>query len=330
MSGAFTHRLGVFPSGGAFQNWRWAFPDGETEGDGSQYIGVVEINAFEVGDEGGANLATGGTASASSVEGVGDEASRGFTSDSDAWRPTMGTAVGAWIQYDFGSAYEIGSFTARFQRLNIPITVALQSFDGSTATTVREYDTSAITSIDDIVVSGVTDPMLFREDGWIERTWRNNTTTTISSSAYATKGVVNTANTDMEIDALAFYVGPSGTETYKAMVLILDGSNVVTSVAGESSPQNLSSTAEYTFTFSTPAPVTSGERVAFVLVRTDGTSVSPCRIATVASAGESTGQITYVTFVRWDDNAPAVSDTVAVLAASNCRVLTTYRFGYVA
>src|SRR4029434_2210835 len=74
----------------------------------STYVGLAKLSMCAA--PGGADLCTGGTASASSVYGAGYEAAKAFDADPLTYWSTVGGALPAQLQYDFPSAVAITSY----------------------------------------------------------------------------------------------------------------------------------------------------------------------------------------------------------------------------
>lgn len=170
---------------------------------------------------------------------------------------------------------------------------------------------------------------LAMDDGLASPTSGNvqtSSSTTASTSAFATKGSIMWSLGVGEIDSLDFYIAPSGTETYKAVVARLNPDNTIAAIIGSSSPQNISSTGVHSFALTTPAQFGLLHKYAFMLVRTDGTTTSIARIPLPTAAGASNAQWKFFGSVRYASTDPQVSDNVLFGTDSVGRVNVHYDY----
>jgi len=109
--------------GGGYSFWRIYFPN-----TGAAYLGLQEVEMYSTA--GGANVCSGGTASASSTS-PGSSPGNAFDGDSGTtWGSN--TTTDQWIQYEFGSPKNIVQFKLVSASINFPTECKLQySADGS-------------------------------------------------------------------------------------------------------------------------------------------------------------------------------------------------------
>ena len=144
----------------------------------------------------------------------------------------------------------------------------------------------------------------------------NVSETIISTSAYATKGNSYLANDDIRIYEISAEFGTDGSATYKAVLATVtnNGStDPITAILGESATQSApaSDNVGLTFAFSPPIDVASGETVACMIVRTDGTSTSTCEVVFPGSTIEEGlfgTELTFQAAIRYASVNPTVSD----------------------
>ena len=132
-----------------------------------------------------------------------------------------------------------------------------------------------------------------------------------------------------EVGSVSVYIAPSGTETYKVVVARLNPDDTIAAIIGSSSGQSISTTGTHSFTLASPASVGLFQKIAFIAVRTDGTSTASARVAfPSATTGASNAQWVYYGSVRYASNDPQVSD--AVLYATDSVVRLTVNYDYLA
>jgi hypothetical protein len=112
--------------------WRLLFPTGTSTTNAAVTNDVDVYECQMRATSGGANLCSGGTASASSEYSGSYLASKAFNGNSsDQWASTVAGAVGSWLQYTFPSAVTVNEFTLTCTSVYAPTAVRLQYYDGS-------------------------------------------------------------------------------------------------------------------------------------------------------------------------------------------------------
>ena len=301
------------PSGTASAQWRLYFPDGSS----GTRVALSEVEMF-ADDLSSTNLCTGGTASASSTYNLNTPASECFNGAAcggDGWF-SGSPATGTWLQYTFPTAVTVGAFRVYtvdpLYSSSHPLSITLQRYvGGSWVDTITIAPTLLWMNGDEWV--------RFASDGTASATYTAQTSIAASSSAYASKGNIITPNIGVTISQVRFYLAPSGTESYKVVVAAVNGSNQITSILGSSSTQSVSSTGDVSFTLSSPVSVSASQRIAVIVVRTDGTATSPARVSFPSSGGTSGGRITWNGCVRYASLNPAVSDSVLFNTSNSVR-----------
>lgn len=152
------------------------------------------------------------------------------------------------------------------------------------------------------------------------------TTGSGSTSAFAAKGSIYAFHSKATLVDVAVNITPSGSETYKLVVAELDRSNVIIGILGSSAPQTFSTGGSRTYTLSSPVDIQLGARIAFIMVRTDGTSTSINRIMFPTSAGIEDARMGYIGCVRYASTNPAVSDSVFLNNTSVARMTIGYEY----
>jgi len=145
-----------------------------------------------------------------------------------------------------------------------------------------------------------------------------STTFTASTSAFAAKGSVIKPTENFDLLAIQPYFTPVNGATYKCVALQINGSNVVTAVAGTTASLTISGTTTgvYRFKFASPVTVSAGSTYAIMLVRTDSTTTYALPLfATGLGAGNETSYrllptATATTILRIASVNPGVGDTL--------------------
>lgn len=157
--------------------------------------------------------------------------------------------------------------------------------------------------------------------------YESTTSTSISTSSYATKGtLVDVVNTKT-LKGVGTYLAPTGSETYKIVVAEVNPSgNTISAILGTSDEKSVSASAYglYNFNFSSDMTLTSGKRIAFLVVRTDGTSTSTCRVPFPGSGSASNSDFTYYGCARYASNNPTVGDAILYDNSSVVRIIAGY------
>jgi hypothetical protein len=112
--------------------WRFLFPSGPSSTAAAS--SAVSIYEGEMrATTGGANLCTGGTASASSVLDGNRPASQAFNGSTSGfpWASTAIDGIGSWLKYTFASAVTVNEFALYCATTEYPTSVRLQYYDGS-------------------------------------------------------------------------------------------------------------------------------------------------------------------------------------------------------
>jgi len=135
--------------------------------------------------------------------------------------------------------------------------------------------------------------------------------TTVSSSAFASKGNILTATQDISIKGVRFYIG-STSASYKVVIATLNGSNEIQTLAYDGTTSVRSTSTENVEMLVSPAAISNGTRFAVLIVRTDGTATAVCEVAFPLVAGSDGWGFNWVSDARWADNNPTISETVAV------------------
>jgi hypothetical protein len=149
-----------------------------------------------------------------------------------------------------------------------------------------------------------------------------------SSSLFASKGQILRAGSNMTIESVDAFLGSSG-ETYKLVVVRnVANTNTIGEILGESASQVTAGTAEYTFTLPSPVSVGQGERIGFILVRTDGTATSPARPQFPGVAGTSNTDWTDLAAIRYASIDPLVGDAIGYGAAGAVGLTINYSIYY--
>lgn len=139
---------------------------------------------------------------------------------------------------------------------------------------------------------------------------------TYSSSAYAAKGMIFSASTDLQVAGAMIKVGTGGGSVqYKIFVCRLNSSNVVTEVVASAAEAFATNDLTKLLRVA-PMAISAGEKFAVIAVRTDSTSTTACTIQAATSPAQGV-VCTYVGSVRYATLAPAVSDSVLFDATSS-------------
>lgn len=143
---------------------------------------------------------------------------------------------------------------------------------------------------------------------------------TNSSAAYSTKG--NIWQTDKAI-AIPSVVISVGTGTYKAGIGIINSSNIIEEIwetAEQESTGTSSTMKEYDLSFSETVQIPKNKRFIFYITRTDGTGTAinytPFSVNMSARWTIKTGLIDERQYFLWDNNAPAVGNTVQTITSN--------------
>lgn len=308
-------------SAGTPASTRWRLLAG-SPGANLNAIAIREIDMF-ADDTLASDLCSGGTASASSVNGSNSAANAFDENSGTYWQTNTGADDAAWIEYQFATAQSPVAYRVIGHLADagyLPNTISLQYHDGSSWVTVRT--TTFAQYITDSYVRG-----WVYSDGAMGTVYRGDSATTLSSSAYACKGTILDVDRACQVEKVECYISPSGTETYRiVLALVNTATDQISSILESTATQSISTTGTHTFTFASPHSLTVGQRIAALLVRTDGTATSPCRIAFPSVAGEAGAVLDYYGSVRYATTSPTAGDSILFATNSVARTDVQVRF----
>jgi hypothetical protein len=301
---------------GPSTQWRLFFPDGAVNG---AELAIREVQMFD-DDASTTDLCSGGSASASHSGGTTTASDAFDDSQSTFWDCGTTFDDNSWLQYTFAAPNTVKSFTIQPHLVDtgyLPASVKLQSYNGATWSDVLSYASPIAMPVS---VSR------FYSDGSIEAEYVSSTSTTASTSSFAAKGTIVDVLKTCTIPYVKLTINGTAGETYKVVAaLVSTSTGQITSILGTTPQQAASSTATYTFTFATPPSVTAGQRLAIIVVRTDGTSTSPCHV-NFPSGGATGAVLTYYGSTRYASVNPAVGDSVVFDTANVVAMRIDRRF----
>ena len=141
-----------------------------------------------------------------------------------------------------------------------------------------------------------------------------------STSTNATKGGVFDVTTTVTIDSITVPVNLDAAATYKFMICEVSGVNIdIDVILHDSSAQAATSGTESRLIFdlgATGVTLLSGKKIAFILVRTDGTGSSICEVPLPADPYSINGLI-HDGFVTLANNNPVVTTALGSTGAAN-------------
>jgi|GEM_PF-5855439 len=155
------------------------------------------------------------------------------------------------------------------------------------------------------------------------QTYLTNTTLTYSTTAFATKGNIIRADRDtLDIYAVRTFlddgqtvrlvIAATATTTPFAITSILYSSPTVTPTAA---------TEDVRFILPAPIRLNTGDHIAILFVRTDGTPTSDLRVPFTGSLTDDNGNFTMLRASRYASVAPQVGDNTLVVSADRVRML---------
>ena len=134
---------------------------------------------------------------------------------------------------------------------------------------------------------------------------------TFSTSAFASKGLIVDVLANVEIGSIDIAINDDpGSDTYKIVIALLNASNVITSILGTSPVQAVTTETTYTFTLASRAAASAGQRIAVILVRTDGAATAIARLAFRSTGITNNSQFAHYGAVRYASNNPTLGDNV--------------------
>jgi hypothetical protein len=149
-----------------------------------------------------------------------------------------------------------------------------------------------------------------------ERYTVNENESSLSSSAYATKGNTYDVSADIQITNVAAEFGTDGSATYKVVLATVTNDGVndpITAILGESGTQSApaSDNEVLSFDFNPPIHVSGGTAVAVMVVRTDGTSTSIAEVVFPVATDQNAlfgRELAFAASIRYASTDPQVSD----------------------
>lgn len=149
-----------------------------------------------------------------------------------------------------------------------------------------------------------------------------NTGGAASGSAFASKGNIILLNSNIRLLGITQNITTSA--NYSLFVVACNGSNVITSVLGSTTPMAVTATSVTNFKLSTPLNIASGTRVGLIITRTGGAATDPCGLSYPTSPGSGGWGFTWVGSVRYASASPTIGDSILFNTTDSPASTVTY------
>lgn len=131
-----------------------------------------------------------------------------------------------------------------------------------------------------------------------------------SSSAFASKGTILTAFSNLQFSSVLAKLWEVNPFNYRCDVGLLNSSNEITSILSRSAVvSTVNGSGNYTFNHAAPINIPNGSRFVLLFVRLGGTPTSICKVSFPAG-GDSNVQVGYYGCARYASNNPQVGDSI--------------------
>jgi hypothetical protein len=157
-------------------------------------------------------------------------------------------------------------------------------------------------------------------------TFETTATTGGSTSAYAAKGTILTARSDMVLTSVDIPLAPLSAETYKIVIAEVNDDGTIAAILGSSPGQTVSSTTTYTFTLSSAVAIRFCQRIAIIAVQTGAGATAVARVQFPGVVGASNTQWDYFGCVRYASVDPEVGDPIFFNSTNTVRMTLSYTY----